>query len=147
MAYPRRSEIRALEAPKRVLLVDEHVDSVEALTIILTRRGHDVRAAFDALEAFQAAIVFEPDVVVLDIGLPGTSGYELAEMFRGTAALGRCRFVALTGDAYEVHRRQSEMAGFYRHLTKPFDPESLFEAVESSDERASCAPPNGWSAA
>ena len=127
------------------MLVDDDVDSIEVLTIVLTRRGHDVRVASHALEAFRLALDFQPDAVVLDIGLAGTSGYELAEMFRGTAALGDCRLVALTGHAYEAHRRLSEAAGFYRHLTKPFDDQLLFDAIENTDKRPSCAPSKGWS--
>jgi CheY-like chemotaxis protein len=126
------------------LIVDDNVDSAELILFILERHGHEARMVHEARDALELAREFLPDVAVLDIELPEISGYDLALQLRQIEGLGACRLVALTGHAYDVNRRQSEAAGFYRHLTKPFDQEALLEAVSGDEARASCAPAKGW---
>ena len=128
-----------------MLVVDDHVDSADVIALLLDRAGHATCVAYDAEQALDLALSFEPDVALLDVSLGGRSGYELAEAFGWHAALARCRFVALTGHAGESDRRKSEAAGFYRHLVKPVELAALLEAVAGEDERPTCAPAKGWS--
>ena len=129
---------------KRVLVVDDDLDLVELVAMLLTQGGHYVAVARDAVEAFAVALDFRPEVAVLDIGLPDTSGYELAQRFRESKELEGCRLIALTASADESDRRKSEAAGFYAHLTKPFDDVALLAAIDGPSDGASCAPATGW---
>jgi PAS domain S-box-containing protein len=107
---------------RRVLVVDDHVDAAESLATLLRLKGHEVRTAHQASEVLQAAAAFRPEVVLLDIGLPGeVSGHDLAPQLRGLPGLSEALLVALTGFGQEEDRRQSQRAGFDAHLTKPAD--------------------------
>jgi CheY-like chemotaxis protein len=143
----RQSGIREPTASRRVLIVDDHVDSADLAAVLLTQSGHEVRVEYGPLPALSMAARFEPQIVLLDIELPTIDGYQLATLLRSLPALARCRFVALTACAFERDRRKSEAAGFYCHLTKPFGVQALFDAVNGDDAHSSCAPPAGWSAA
>lgn len=105
--------------PRRILVVDDNQDAVKSLARMLTRRGHVVHTAHDGLEAVEAAAAFHPDVVLLDIGLPGLNGYEAAQRMRAQPREHRLTLVALTGWDQEEDRRRSEAAGFDFHLVKP----------------------------
>jgi CheY-like chemotaxis protein len=139
----RSSSIRDLSPFRRVLIVDDHFDSADTAAELLQEEGHETRVAYSPASAISIVASFHPQVALLDIGLPTMSGYELAELLRAHPSLAGCRFVALTGEAYEADRRESEAAGFYCHLAKPFGAQALFDAVAGSD--ASCAPVTGWS--
>ena len=115
------------------------------MAIVLRELGHDTCVAYSPVLALSIAASFQPQVALLDIDLPNMTGYELADRLRGFPALAQCRFIAVTGFAYERDRRKSEAAGFYRHLVKPFGVDALIDAVAASDPAASCAPPAGWS--
>ena len=110
---------------RRVLIVDDHGDSVQTLAYLLRLRGHEVREASDGLAAIEVAVDFEPDLVLLDIGLPGINGYETARRMRGYPRLGRTQIVALSGYGTEADRRRSGEAGFDDHFVKPVDFELL----------------------
>ena len=139
---PRSSTVRKTFA--RVLVVDDDVDSADITALLLENAGHATCVAYSAQQALHLALGFEPDVAVLDLSLGVVGGYELAEAFRVHESLRGCRFVAVTGHVQEAARRQSEAAGFHRHLTKPVDMDALLEAVAGEDERPSCAPAKGW---
>jgi len=109
----------------RILVVDDSADSVESLGMILSMAGHEVQTALDSVTALRIAIEFRPDVALLDIGLPGTDGYEVARRMRAEGALQGTYLVAVTGYGQDEDRRRSEEAGFHAHLVKPVDPAAL----------------------
>jgi len=109
----------------KVLVVDDNADLVEMLALLVEAAGHDVRKALDGRSAVSAALAYRPDVVLLDLGLPVMSGLEVARELRGRQETAHVRLVALTGWGQAEDRRQTEEAGFDRHLTKPADPETL----------------------
>jgi PAS domain S-box-containing protein len=110
---------------RRVLVVDDNLDSVESLGLLLDMMGYEVRTASDGVEALEVAAAFRPEVVLLDLGLPRLSGYEVAERLRELDGCAGAFVVALTGWGQEQDRRRSREAGFDRHLVKPVDPDAL----------------------
>ena len=105
--------------PRRVLMVDDNKDAVTSLATLLTMQGYDVRTASDAPTALNVASTYLPDIVLLDIGLPGTSGYEVARQIRAMPSLKNVLLVAMTGYGQENDKLRSEQAGFNAHLVKP----------------------------
>jgi PAS domain S-box-containing protein len=117
---------------RRILVVDDNVDAADSVSLLLRIGGHEVRAAYDALDALEVAESFRPELVLLDIGLPRMNGYEVAARLREMQANGRPVLVAMTGYGQSEDRVRSERAGFDRHLVKPIDPaelESLIAAL------------------
>ena len=114
---------------RRVLVVDDNRDSAESLELLLTLSGHVVRLAHDGLEAVDVAATFQPDVVLLDIGLPKLNGYEAARQIRKLALGKRVKLVALTGFGQERDRQRSAQSGFDLHLVKPVDHNALLKAI------------------
>jgi two-component system CheB/CheR fusion protein len=110
---------------RRILLVDDNVDATESLAVILRTSGHEVRTAYRAPAALEAARAFRPEVVLLDIGMPGMDGYEMARRLRQERGLENVLLVALTGYGQEEDRRRSREAAIDHHLVKPVDPEEL----------------------
>lgn len=110
---------------KRILVVDDNRDSAESLAMLLRVMGHDVQTAHDGLEALAAADAYLPDLILLDIGLPGLNGYGVAEEVRSRSTLPEVKIVALTGYGSEEDLRLSAKAGFDAHLVKPVNLESL----------------------
>jgi signal transduction histidine kinase/DNA-binding response OmpR family regulator len=108
-------------ASRRVLLVDDNVDAAESLATLLRLQGHDVRLAHDGVTALKTAESFQPEVVLLDIGLPGMDGYEVAERLRREVKLSDALLAALTGYGRDDDRRRSRAAGIDIHLVKPVD--------------------------
>ncbi|MCP3711540.1 ATP-binding protein [Paraburkholderia sp. CNPSo 3274] len=119
------------DVPRRVLVVDDSVDNALALAEWLRSRGHIVEALHDPAAALKAVPSFDPDIVVLDIGLPGMDGYELCRCLRSLAG-GRPRtYAALTGYGQETDRTRSTAAGFDHYFVKPLQPQQLLELVMS----------------
>jgi signal transduction histidine kinase/integral membrane sensor domain MASE1 len=115
---------------RRVLVVDDNLDSAESLAILLQMQGHDVRMASDGPSALAAAREHRPELVLLDIGLPaGMDGYELAQRLRPEAGLERAVIVAVTGYGQEEDRRRTADAGFDGHLVKPVDMQKLWRLL------------------
>ncbi len=106
---------------RRMLLVDDNQDALMSLASLLSLEGHDVRTASDAFQALQIAPHLQPEVAVLDIGMPGMDGYELARRIRAEPWGRRMVLVALTGWGQEGDRRRSRDAGFDSHWVKPLD--------------------------
>jgi PAS domain S-box-containing protein len=121
-----------IHAPKRrVLVVDDNVDAAKSIAMILKLSGYDVHCVHDGPTALEAAQAYRPDVVVLDIGLPGMSGYEVAQRLRERPEFKRTPLVAVTGYGQDEDRRLSKEAGIDHHLTKPVDPSALQRFVAS----------------
>ena len=106
---------------RRILVVDDNEDAAELLATVLALHGYETRIAHDAASALVEARSFAPEVAVLDIGLPGVSGHELARQLRADPALGRTVLIALTGWGGQEDKRRTAEAGFDYHLTKPVD--------------------------
>jgi PAS domain S-box-containing protein len=116
---------------RRVLVVDDNDDARDLLGDLLAAKGHEVRTAPDPAAALAEARVFAPDVAVLDIGLPGMDGYELARALRDLAPSSSMKLVALTGYGQPSDVERSRAAGFDMHLVKPVDVEKLLACIES----------------
>jgi PAS domain S-box-containing protein len=111
--------------PRRVLVVDDNRDGAESLAMLLGVWGHEVELAGDGAEALSAVKNRRPDVVLLDIGLPGMDGYQVAQRLRREPGMADTLLVALTGYGQDEDRRRSREAGFDDHLVKPVDPDRL----------------------
>ena len=111
-------------APKRILVVEDNVDNREMTRILLETFGHEIHEAEDGVSAVELAVRLEPDVVLIDIGLPGIDGYEVARQIRSKLR-DRSRLIALSGYGQQKDRQQAFEAGFDEHLLKPVDPERL----------------------
>ena len=107
--------------PLKVLAVDDNVDAAKGVAMLLRAFGHEARVAHDGASAMQAALEFLPEVVLLDIGLPVTNGYQVAKWIRQEPALKDVVLVALTGYGQESDLQRSREAGFDHHLVKPVD--------------------------
>jgi signal transduction histidine kinase len=112
-------------ANKRILLADDNRDAAESLAIILRLEGHEVDLAHDGASALRSFESMRPDVALLDIGMPGASGYDVARQIRSRPEGGNVLLIAITGWAQDSDRAQSRAAGFDHHLTKPVEPETL----------------------
>jgi PAS domain S-box-containing protein len=124
-ARPRSGDVST--ARRRILVVDDNVDAAESLAGFLELVGHDVLVAYEGDTALREAREKRPDVVLLDIGLPGTDGYEVARALRREPGLAGALLIAVTGYGREEDRRRSREAGFDHHLVKPLDPASLLD--------------------
>jgi CheY-like chemotaxis protein len=120
----------ASEKHLRILVVDDHLP--EALALLLQKRGHEVRIAEDAPHALQILQQFSPDVALVDIGLPGMNGYDLARQIREQPQFRNLVLVAQTGWANEEDRLRSREAGFNYHLAKPINHARLREILTES---------------
>ena len=112
-------------APRRVLIVDDNTDAANSLAALLSLRGHETQVAFSGREALERLQTFKPDVVLLDIALSGTNGYELARLLRAKPELQGVRLVALTGYAQPEDELQARAAGFDHHILKPVNLSAL----------------------
>jgi signal transduction histidine kinase/ActR/RegA family two-component response regulator len=126
---------------RRILVVDDNVDSAESLALMLRLSGNDVRTAHDGPSALRAAEEFVPEVVLLDIGMPGMDGHEVARRLRRMPPLRNALLIAQTGWGQDEDLRRSEEAGFDRHFTKPVDPVEL-KALLAAHDRPSAAHPS-----
>ena len=114
----------------RVLVVDDSKDTRTALRLLLKRWGHEVVVAADGPAALSAAVPFFPDVVLLDIGLPGMDGYEVARRLRARPCLGEALVVATTGFGRREDVERCLKAGCDVHLQKPCDPLALKQLLD-----------------
>jgi CheY-like chemotaxis protein/two-component sensor histidine kinase len=116
---------------QRILIVDDNADAADALDALLRSLGHETRVAYDGPQALKAAQDFRPDTVLLDIGLPGLSGYEVARRLRELKGNETTKIIAVTGWGQEGDRALSREAGFDVHLVKPVDEAVLRDILES----------------
>jgi PAS domain S-box-containing protein len=115
--------------PLRVLVVDDSEDTAEMMTALLEMDGHDLQVAHSGPAALEAAAAFRPDVVLLDIGLPGLDGYQVAQRLRGDPLLKDVTLIAASGYGQEADLHRSREVGFDPHLVKPVDPRELREIL------------------
>ncbi|HVL55305.1 MAG TPA: response regulator, partial [Burkholderiaceae bacterium] len=119
----------------RLLIVDDNRDAASSLAQLMRIHGHRVETAFDGPSALQLAREQHFDAFVLDIGLPGFDGHELARRIRELPGSGNAIFVALTGYGQPADRERSSAAGFDHHLVKPIEPELLERLLAESAQR------------
>jgi two-component system CheB/CheR fusion protein len=135
-AEPAPAVSAAGGAPRRVLVVEDNADAAESMMMLLQGLGHQVTMVNDGAEALAVARAFCPDVVLLDIGLPGVDGYELVGQLRNAQETRAARMIAVTGYGQPRDRERSAAAGFDDHLVKPVDPAKLAEAVSAPAQPA-----------
>jgi len=125
VAHPVAASAAPTEAgmPRRrhILVVDDNRDAADSLAELLRMVGHDVVLAHDGAQALEVAAANHPDTVLLDIGLPGMDGYEVARRLRERPDFARTRLIALTGYGQASDRHATTEAGFEAHLVKPVD--------------------------
>jgi PAS domain S-box-containing protein len=119
----------------RVLVVDDNVDAAESIALLLEAAGHKVRIVYDGPTALEAALDYRPHVVLLDIGLPGLSGLDVAKRLRQQPALRDVVLVAMTGYGQESDFQRSQDAGFNHHLVKPADFRKVQEILATVPEK------------
>ena len=118
----------------RILIVDDNVDAAESMAMLLQMDGHEVLVLHDGDRIVERALDFRPDVALLDIGLPGRSGFDLASDLRGSPPLEGLKLIAVTGYGQDEDRRRSQESGFDHHLIKPVDYPALCVLMQSPAE-------------
>jgi two-component system, chemotaxis family, CheB/CheR fusion protein len=117
---------------RRILVVDDHEDSVTIMAALLRTKGYDVATARHGVAAIEIASAFCPDLVILDIGLPGIDGFEVARQLREIPAMAAALIVGLSGYGADSDRTRAREAGFNHHLTKPVEPQALLEFLSQT---------------
>ncbi|WP_435020102.1 response regulator [Tundrisphaera sp. TA3] len=130
IAPPARVENRPVPSPLRVLVVDDNVVGARLMSRLLQGCGHQMSLAHDGPGAIDAAAAHDPDVILLDIGLPGFDGHEVARRLRKRHAARPVLLVAVTGASQDDDLRRSRESGFDHHLVKPVDPEALIDLLD-----------------
>jgi CheY-like chemotaxis protein len=121
------------DKPLRILVVDDNRDAVEMLTMLLETLGHAVQSAFDGRRAVAVAAESTPDLILLDIGLPGLDGYEVCRRIRARSEAPRPTIVAVTGWGQDQDKEQARAAGFDHHVTKPLDVAVLRRLIQAHE--------------
>jgi len=122
--------------PLRILITEDNRDSADSLKTLLEALRYDAHVVYDGETAVQSAATLRPDVIVMDIGLPGISGYEAARQIRAQNPGGRLTIVALTGWGQQADRLRSAEAGIDHHLVKPLDLAALKQILDSLSSSA-----------
>jgi signal transduction histidine kinase/DNA-binding response OmpR family regulator len=118
------------QSGKRILVVDDNADAAESMAVLMGIEGHEVKTVTDAMQALSCLEVFAPQVAIIDIGLPGMNGYELAAGIRATRTLERPLLIALTGYGQAEDFDRSREAGFDHHFVKPADLKAIQAAID-----------------
>jgi CheY-like chemotaxis protein len=124
--------LQTRQEPKRrlrILVADDERDSVSMLAFILQDEGHEVREVYRGAEVLRLAREFNPDAVLLDIGMPGMSGYDVARELRQEYGEKKPLLIAVTGWKQSSDRILAKLAGFDHHLAKPFESEALLKLL------------------
>jgi signal transduction histidine kinase len=129
MSSAKPASSTATDSPKRILITDDNQDAANTMAMLLRLLGHEVEIAYDGPEAIQTAEIYGPEIMLLDIGLPGMNGYDVCRSIRQQPWGKSIRIVALTGWGQEEDRRNAREAGFDDHLVKPVDPQTLRKAI------------------
>jgi CheY-like chemotaxis protein len=114
---------------RRILIVDDNADSADSLAMLLQLGGHEAHTAYDGVQALETAQRLQPDVMLLDLGLPGLDGCEVCRRVRQQPWAGRTLLVAVTGWGQAADRQRSQDAGFDAHLVKPVDIPALEQVI------------------
>ena len=122
----------AASGGKRVLVIDDNVDAAETIAVFLRLEGHEVKTVNDGAQALACLQVFAPHVALVDIGLPGMNGYDVARRMRQNAATAPRLLIALTGYGQSEDIARSEAAGFHHHFVKPADPRAIQAVIARS---------------
>jgi DNA-binding response OmpR family regulator len=123
----------------RVLVADDERDQVATLALLLQDEGHEVREVYRGSEVLRMVRDFDPDIALIDIGMPGMTGYDVAREIRQVFGKGRPLLIAVTGWKQSSDRILAQLAGFDHHLAKPFDPRKLVELIEPLASRNQAA--------
>jgi len=129
VAEPLVGPVQRAGAATTILVVDDDDDTRLLLADVLRQRGYEVRSATDGPEALALLDEFAPQIAILDIGLPGMDGYELAVRMRKVQLPRRVQLIAVSGYGQEADLARSQAAGFDQHLVKPVDSRRLFETI------------------
>jgi len=121
--------------PLQVLVVDDDVDVAESVAAIIESWGHRATTVYDGFGVLDSALRILPDVILLDLGLPGVNGYEAAAIVRRERLLDDVRLIALTGWESDAHKQASRHAGFDCYLTKPVSPDALMKVLAQVEPR------------
>jgi signal transduction histidine kinase len=132
IASPLSSSKAAAATGQRILVVDDNQDAANSLARLLKLNGHVVHAAYDGTEALKKAEVHQPDVILLDIGLPKINGFDVCRSIRRAPWGSNVRIVALTGWGQDQDRRDTRDAGFDHHLVKPVHPQEIEKALTAA---------------
>ena len=116
----RTEETHAMAA-RRILVVDDNRDSAESMAVLLRLQGHETETAFHGNDVLPTARKFRPHLILLDIGLPGMDGYEVARLIREDGEIGQVRLAAMSGYGRDEDRARSADVGFDHHFIKPVD--------------------------
>ena len=116
---------KALGAGRRILIVDDNIDSSDIMQILLEGQGHEIQTVVDGRSCIKAVQIFKPEIILLDIGLPGMDGYEVARRLRKLPETEKVLLIAISGYGQAEDLRKSKEAGFDHHLVKPADPGKL----------------------
>ncbi len=117
-------------AARRILVVDDNHDSAESMALLLSLHGHISEARFTGEGLVDYARAFRPDLVLLDIGLPGRSGYDVVRELRADQGLAKIRVAAMSGFDRDADRRAGTQAGFDVHFVKPVDLKELIKLID-----------------
>jgi CheY-like chemotaxis protein len=123
--------VLAPQGGKRILVVDDNADAAESIAVLMGIEGHVVKTVADAMQALACLEVFAPQVAIIDIGLPGMNGYELAAGIRASPKLPRPLLIALTGYGQAEDFDRSRDAGFDHHFVKPADIKTIQAAIDA----------------
>ncbi len=121
---------------RRILIADDSHDTADSLAMLLRSYGHDVRVAYNGESALEQASAWQPDVAILDIGMPRTDGYEVCRQIRSAPWGAAMLLFAHTGWGKDSDRRRAEEAGFDRHFVKPVDWSEHKALLSSREPRA-----------
>ncbi|MGH7314624.1 MAG: ATP-binding protein [Candidatus Rokuibacteriota bacterium] len=130
-ASPSGPALRAPNRRRRILIVEDNDDAREMLRMALTLNGHEVHEAVDGTSGLAQAIALRPDVALIDVGLPGLDGYEVARRLAAVKGRESMRLIAITGYGQAEDRRRALDAGFDAHVTKPVAPDRLAELIDA----------------
>jgi CheY-like chemotaxis protein len=123
--------VRLLNAQARVLVVDDNADVVESLSLVLRTHGYPVHAATDGEAAIRLADALQPEIVLLDLGMPKVDGYAVAAWIRRQAWGASAQIIAITGWGQDSDRERTRAAGFDAHLVKPVDSDELLHLIHA----------------
>jgi CheY-like chemotaxis protein len=128
---PGHAALTAVAQRRRILIADDNRDSAETLAALLRMEGHEVTSVHDGPVALSKFAELQPDVALLDIGMPGLTGYEVARKMRQSSLGPTIKLIAITGWGQDIDKERAYAAGFDLHLTKPVDPHRLAELLRS----------------
>ena len=128
---PARGKAHPSPPGRKVLVVDDNITWAQSLALLLSLEGHEAQVVHDGTTALEALKNYQHEVVLMDIGLPGIDGYEVARRIRREVPHAGPLLVAITGYAEDSARRSSREAGFDHHLVKPVDPETILALLAS----------------